>query len=171
MKTLTAPKIAQELIKWISRVEIPQEILTDQRTNFMSGTLKAICNTLKPRHLLTFVCHSQADVEQFNRTLKEMLRACIQGDPRKWDLLTPLLLFTIWEVPQISMNYFPFELVYGHKLQSIIHVVCEEQVIQEQSRDRTPKHVLEFRGHVYIFIRSPKLFHIKFSTWITATAQ
>lgn len=32
MKTVTVPKVVEKLIKWIARVGIPQEILTDQRT-------------------------------------------------------------------------------------------------------------------------------------------
>lgn len=35
MKTVTVPKVAEELIRWIIQVRIPQEILSDQGTNFM----------------------------------------------------------------------------------------------------------------------------------------
>lgn len=39
LKNITAPKVTEELIKWVSRIGILQEILTDQGKTFMSGVL------------------------------------------------------------------------------------------------------------------------------------
>lgn len=47
MRSISVAKIAEEIVKWFARVGIPQEILTDQGTNFMSGILRGVCMTLK----------------------------------------------------------------------------------------------------------------------------
>lgn len=69
----------------------PQEIFMDQGTNFISGVLKGVCETLKVKQLHTSVYHLQIDglIELFNCTLKGMNRTYIQGDPRKWELVIP----------------------------------------------------------------------------------
>lgn len=78
---------------------MPQEILTDQGTNFTSRVLKGVCETLKLRQLRTSMYHPQVDglIEYFNQTLKGMIRACIQGDPKKYDLCILSLLFAFQE--------------------------------------------------------------------------
>lgn len=83
MKSVVAPKVAEELIKWTSQVGIPQEILMDHRSTFMSRVLKGVCATLKIWQLKTLVYPPQMEglVKRFNHTLKGMIRACIHGDP------------------------------------------------------------------------------------------
>lgn len=87
MRSLSAIKMAEELIKWISRTGIPQEILTNQGSNFMSRILKGVHTTLKLHQLRASIYHLKTDglVERFYCTLKGVIRACIQGDPRKWE--------------------------------------------------------------------------------------
>lgn len=113
---VTAPRIAEELVKWITQVGIPKEILTDQGQNFMSGILQAVYRTLWIKHLKTSVYHPQTNslVECLNGTIKRMLRWRIKGDPWRWDLLLPLVLFTIQDMPQDSSKYSPFDLILGH---------------------------------------------------------
>lgn len=59
LRSVTAPHIAEELLKWVSRVNIPQEILTDQGTNFMSRVMKTMCQVLRVKQLCTSVYHPQ----------------------------------------------------------------------------------------------------------------
>ena len=42
LPSVEAPRVAKELIKLFSHVGIPDEILTDQGTNFMSTTMEEI---------------------------------------------------------------------------------------------------------------------------------
>ena len=68
--------IAKELVKLFAHVGIPDEILTDQGTNFMSTLLQEIYQTLHIKRIRTTPYHPQTDglVERFNGTLKSMLR-------------------------------------------------------------------------------------------------
>ena len=52
-------------------------------------------------------------VEQFNQTLKAMLRKAVQTEGKDWDKLIPFLLFAHREVPQASTGFSPFEHLYG----------------------------------------------------------
>lgn len=116
MCTVTGPRVAEELLKWIAMVGIPREIVTDQGSNFMSRVLRSLCRMLRIKHLQTMEYHPQTNgvVEMFNQTLKNMLWWCMQTDPRWWDLAVLPLLFTAREARQSSLGYAPFDLVYGH---------------------------------------------------------
>ena len=46
-------------------------------------------------------------------TLKQMLRRMRAECPKDWDKYLPALLFAIREVPQESMGFSQFELLYG----------------------------------------------------------
>lgn len=79
MSSAMAPIVAEELIKWVSQVWIPQESLTDQETNFMSSVLRCVCETLRIKQLPVSMYHPQTDglVERFNHTLKGIIQMCI----------------------------------------------------------------------------------------------
>lgn len=69
--------MAEKLLKWITQVGIPHEILTDQGTNFMSGVMM-----LGITHLRMSVYHLQISglVERLNSTLKRMIQRSTQSD-------------------------------------------------------------------------------------------
>ncbi|CAI5638198.1 unnamed protein product [Oreochromis niloticus] len=100
------------------RVGFPQEILTDQGTNFMSTLLKQVYKLLGIRSVRTTPYHPQTDglTERFNQTLKQMRRKFVNDTGSDWDQWLPYLLFAYREVPQASTGFSPFELLYGHEV-------------------------------------------------------
>ncbi|CAM5097741.1 unnamed protein product [Natator depressus] len=112
-----APIIANELLQIFSRMGLPREILTDQRTNVTSKLMAELCQLLNIRALKTSIYHPQMDglVECFNGTLKEMLQKFMGDDPRQWNKFLPAFLFAIGKVPQASTGFSPFELLYGRQ--------------------------------------------------------
>ena len=64
------------LIDLTSRVGVPQEILTDNGTNFVSKVVKQFCQTTGVHQIRTSPYHLETDsmVERFNSTLKRLLR-------------------------------------------------------------------------------------------------
>ncbi|KAL0159094.1 hypothetical protein M9458_047170, partial [Cirrhinus mrigala] len=82
-KKATAKAIAQELFLLANRVGIPEEILTDQGTPFVSRLMADLCTLLRVIQLRTTVYHPQTDglMERFNATLKKMLRPQLVSPP------------------------------------------------------------------------------------------
>lgn len=87
-----------------------------------------MCQTLRIKQLCTSVYHPQANglVERLNGSIKKILCRCIQRDPRKWDLLLPLVLFVLRDTPSESLKYSPFELVLGHRPRGLLQTLREE---------------------------------------------
>ena len=102
LRTIDTNAVAEELLTFFSRVGVPEEILTDQGTNFMSQLLSEVYRLLKIKPIRTTPYHPQTDglVERFNGTLKAMLKKAASEDGRDWDRLLPYLLFAYREVPQ-----------------------------------------------------------------------
>ena len=67
------------------------------------------------KHHKSSVYHpiSNGLTERFNGTLKQMLRKLCVGQPKDWDRYLLALLFAYREVPQASLGFSPFELLYG----------------------------------------------------------
>ncbi|KAI5615026.1 hypothetical protein C0J50_10925, partial [Silurus asotus] len=119
LRSITTPKIINALIQLFSRVRIPEEILTDQGTNFTSRLMKQLHRQLGITSIKTSPYHPQTDglVECFYKTLKSMLRKFVSETGRDWDKWLPFLLFAYREVPQASTGFSPFKLLYGWQVQ------------------------------------------------------
>ena len=79
LRNIDIEHIVEELIKVFARVGIPEEILTDQGSNFTSKLLSEFYRLLKVQAVRTSPYHPQCDglVERFNQTLKMMLRKVV----------------------------------------------------------------------------------------------
>ena len=95
-----------------------EEILSDQGTNFMSQLLRELFNLLNIHPICTSPCHPQMDrlVERFNKTLKALLRKLVSKKGRNWERLLPYVLFACHEIPQSTIGFSPFELLYGQEV-------------------------------------------------------
>uniref|UniRef100_A0A4W5LFJ3 Gypsy retrotransposon integrase-like protein 1 n=1 Tax=Hucho hucho TaxID=62062 RepID=A0A4W5LFJ3_9TELE len=86
LRSITTPKIISALVQLFSRVGIPDEILTDQGTNFTSRLMVQLHQQLGIKGLRTTPYHPQTDglVERFNQTLKNMLRKFVADTGKDW---------------------------------------------------------------------------------------
>ena len=125
LRSIEANRIAAELVKVFARVGVPEEILTDQGTNFTSQLLHEVYNLLRIQPIKTTPYHPQTDglVERFNHTLKSMLRKTATHEGKNWDELLPYLLFAYREVPQASTGFSPFELLYCRQVRGPLDIL------------------------------------------------
>ncbi|KAJ8376906.1 hypothetical protein SKAU_G00074860 [Synaphobranchus kaupii] len=145
LRTMATKGIARELMLLFSRVGLPEEILTDQGTPFMSRIMRDLCQLMKVTQLRTSVYHPQTDglVERFNQTLKKMLKKTMEADGRNWDQLQPFVLFAIREVPQASTGFSPFELLYGRRPRGLLDLAKEAWEQQPSPHRTLVEHVEE----------------------------
>jgi len=98
-----------------TRVGVPEEVLSDQGTQFLSAVMQEVSRLLSMTQLVTTPYHPMCNglVERFNGTLKAILKRMCAEKPKDWDRYLPALLFAYREVPQESLSFSPFELLYG----------------------------------------------------------
>ena len=102
LRSIDAEHVAEELINIFARVGVPEEILIDQGSNFMSQLLAELYRLLHIHSIRTSPYHPRTDglEERFNKTLKSTLRKAVKNEGKNWDKLTPYLLLAYREVPQ-----------------------------------------------------------------------
>ena len=132
-----------------SRIGIPQEILSDRGSQFVSDLMREISRLLSVRQLQTTPYHAQCNglVERWNGTLRRMLQKMAAERPSEWDRYIPSLLFSYREVAQASLGFSPFELVYGRSVRghiSVLRDIWADEDINEQTKT-TYQYVLELR--------------------------
>ena len=112
----TAKTVAAHLVNEVlTKYGAPEQILTDQGTNFLSELVHQICQLFKIKQLRTTSYHPQTDglVERFNRTLCDMLACYVNEDPESWDVFLPFVTFAFNTAEQASVKNNPFYLFYG----------------------------------------------------------
>ena len=118
MKDQTARTVAQHFVdKIITKYGAPEQVLTDQGSNFLSKLTSEICELFKIKQLKTTSYHPQTDglVERFNRTLCDMLACYVNEEPDKWDIFLPFVTLAYNTATQASLKECPFYLFYGRE--------------------------------------------------------
>jgi len=113
-----ANTISKEFVtKIILEDGIPEKVLTDQGTNFLSEIFKNTCRLLRIDKIQTTAYHSESNaaLERSHHTLAEYLRHYINKDQTDWDEWVPYAMFAYNTTPHTATGYTPFELMYGHQ--------------------------------------------------------
>ena len=118
LKKITTEAVAEALLDIYGRVGIPEEVLTDQGTQFMSECMQEVSRLLSIKGLTSTPYHPICNglVERWNGTLKSMLKRLCQDQPKQWHRLINPVLFAYREVPQESTGFSPFQLLYGRSV-------------------------------------------------------
>ena len=105
------------LFEVVLKYSTPRRLITDNRANFISEAMNAVCQRLNIARSLTSVEFPQADglVERMNRTLKVSLASYVEENPSKWDEYLPFVTFAYNTAKQASTGYSPFELLFGRR--------------------------------------------------------
>ena len=100
LKRIDTETVAEALVDIYSRLCVPEEILSDQGTQFISDCMKEVCRLLEVTQSTTTPYHPMCNglVEKFNGTLKKMLKRLCNEKPKKWHRHINALPFAYREV-------------------------------------------------------------------------
>lgn len=112
-----AQLIAEEIVPLFG---VPESLLSDQGTNFLSKLVLDLCKLLGISKLNTTAHHPQCDgaVEWFNRTLKTMLCKQAARYGNQWDTYLAGVLWAYRNTPHTSTGEKPSFLLFGMDLRS-----------------------------------------------------
>jgi len=114
LRNIDTETVAEALLGIWSRVGVPEEIFTDRGSQFMSDVMEEINRLMSIKHLSTTPYHPACNglVERFNGTLVHTLKKLCESHVKDWDRYLPAVLFAYREVPQASLGFSPFEMLY-----------------------------------------------------------
>ena len=133
----TSASVIVKIRECITRFGIPDQIVSDNGTQFTSQEFKTFCVSNGIRHSTSSVYHprSNGEAECFVRTFKEGLEST-KGDPQ---LSLQRFLFTYRLTPHSTTGSAPCELLQGRKLKSLLDLVrpsITTEVGQSQFRQK-----------------------------------
>ncbi|GFS23664.1 Gypsy retrotransposon integrase-like protein 1 [Elysia marginata] len=119
--------VAEAFVDIYRRLGVPEEVLNDQGTQFMSDCMKKVFRPIGIKQKGTTPYHpmSKGQVERFNATLKTCVRRLCGEQPRQWHRYINPLLFAFRDVPQESTHFAPYELLYGRPVRGTMHILRE----------------------------------------------
>ena len=130
----TAETIVNFLIEVTARIGVPQELLTDNGSNFMSKVMKKYCSMTGIKQIRTSPYHPQTDgmVERFNATLKRLLQKLTQNPEVEWDLCLPYVLWSYRGTIHKTTGFSPYQLLFAKQMrmpldQMVRYWQCKEE--------------------------------------------
>ncbi|XP_042886053.1 uncharacterized protein LOC122262167 [Penaeus japonicus] len=149
LRNIDSITVAESLINIFSRVGIPKEVLSDRGTQFKSDLMKEVNRLLSIKAIFTSPYHAACNgtVERFHAVLKSMLKKLCVDQPHEWDRLIPSVLFAYREIPNDTLKFSPFELVYGRKVRgplSILYELWTHEDLDNETKN-TYQYVLDLR--------------------------
>jgi len=123
-----ADTVAVALVaNFISRFDIPEQLHTDQGTDFQSHLFREMTRILEIQQTRTTPWHPQSDglIERFNRTLGAMLRQATQDKPETWDAHLPILCMTYRASVNTTTGFTPNKLMLGRELPFPTHLLTQ----------------------------------------------
>ena len=149
LKNIDTETVAESFFDMYSRVEVPEEVLSDLETQFTSYCMKEVSRLLSIRRPTTSPYHPACNglVEKFNGTLKRMLRRLCHEQPRQWHRFINPLLFAYRDAWQEATGFSPFELLYGRTVRGPVQILKELWSEEEEVPEVTTRYqyVLELR--------------------------
>ena len=123
-----AATVARVLVDgFFSRFGMPNELHSDQGSNFESKLFRECCQLLGIRKTRTTPLHPESDgmVERFNRTLvQEMAKRCRHGQT-DWDQHIPTILMAYRSAEHEATGYTPAQLMIGRDLRLPLDLLME----------------------------------------------
>ena len=149
LKNIDTETVAEALVDIFSRMGVPEEILSDLGTQFVSECMKEVTRLLSIKQLTTTPYHPMCNdlTEKFNGTMKSILKRLCSEQPRQWHHYINPLLFAHREVPQESTGFSPFELLYGRPVRGPMFILKElwTKELEEPEVKNSYQYVFELR--------------------------
>ena len=140
LKNIETETVAEALLDIYGRLGMPEEVLSDLATQFVSKCMEEVSRLLSIKRLTTMPYHPICNglVKRFNDTLKKTLKRLCNEQPRQWHCFVNLLLFAYREAPQEATGFSPFELLYGRTVRGPVQGVVNRRDRWGRNQDELP---------------------------------
>ena len=131
LKSMLANELAEKFSSYFCQHGPPDQLHTDQGTNFQSKTVAELCELWDVRQTRTTPYHPQSDglSERTIRTCKQMMRCYAKANSTEWDLILPFLQYAFNTAVHSTTSCTPFELVYGRQARVPLDVIEPAEMI------------------------------------------
>jgi len=120
LKDISASTVAETLLEIFSRVGLPYKVHSDRASQFTSEMIREVYRLLDVKQSTTTPYHAMGNgvIENFNKTIKNLLKKVAAERPKDWHRYLGPLMFAVRDTPQDSTGFTPFELLYGYRVRT-----------------------------------------------------
>ena len=125
LKVHTAVEVAKALVSVFTTFGFPDEVLSDQGTEFMYELMQLLSNECQILQLKTSAFHPECNgcLERWHRTLKDMLKAVGETFEGDLDEILPWVLFAYREVPVQGLGFSAFDIMFGRDVKGPLQMI------------------------------------------------
>lgn len=118
VRKISAPLVTRILEEsWFRRYSVPEYIITDNASTFLSAEFKAMLSKYKIQHWRNARYHSQANpVERLNRTINACIRSYVKDNQKLWDTRVSEIEHCLNCTPHTVTGYSPYRILFGHEI-------------------------------------------------------
>ncbi len=147
LTNIRSTTIADELMTTFCNVGLPDQIISDNASDFASQLMKQACRILGIEQCFASCYHPESLglIERFVGTMKAMLKTLDDKQWKEWDKFVPYFCFAYREVPQASTGFTPFELLYAHPVRGPLDVLKSKWTTESQEDTGIIDYVLDMR--------------------------
>ena len=149
LKTIDAETVAEALVNILSQLGVPEVILRDLGTQFVSDCVKEVTRLLSIKQITTTLYHPMCNglADKFIGTMKLIVKRLCSEQPRQWHRFINPLLFAYREVPKEFTGFSPFELLYGRTVRGRMTILKElwTKEVEESEVKNSYQFVFELR--------------------------
>ena len=146
LPSIETERVAEALMAMFSRVGIPSEMLIEHESRVRIEVMNEVSRLLSLQALTTipYQPYSKGPMEKL---LKRVLLTMCAERPNDWDKYFPALLFAVREIPQESLGFSPFELLYGCNVRGPMQILRELWSVEETDEHArlTYQYVIDLR--------------------------
>ncbi|XP_068227409.1 uncharacterized protein [Palaemon carinicauda] len=130
LRNVCSKNVVNGMLQFFTRFGLPKEVQSDQGSNFLSNVFRQAMQELGIRQVTSSAYHpqSQGAVERYHQTLKTMLKKFCLENKSDWDKGLPFLLFASREIPNESLGFSPFELVFCHQVRGPLKFIKDQWI-------------------------------------------
>jgi hypothetical protein len=124
LENQTASMVAEAFVRrWVVRFGVPEKLLTDQGSNFMSELFASMCKELQITQLRTSPFHPQSNgrCERVHRTVSQILSHYVNAKGNDWDRWLAFAVSAYNTSKHSSTEFSPHEVVFGSPMRSPFH--------------------------------------------------
>ena len=130
LRNLRSQGIVKALLSVFTKYGIPQIGQSDIGTNFTADLFSEVMRGLGVTQYLASAYHpeSQGALERFHQTFKTLLKMYCLENESDWDEGLDLLLFAIRDAKNSSLEFSPFQLLFGREVRGPLKVLKDTWV-------------------------------------------
>ncbi|XP_070184951.1 uncharacterized protein [Littorina saxatilis] len=153
LKKMDSVTVAEALFSVFARMGIPDEIQSDNGSQFTSDMMREFRKLLSIKGVFSspYLAQSNGIVERLHGTLKPMLKKVTSTQPRLWHRYLPALLFAVRELPNASTGFSPFQLLFGRQPKGPIDLLANAWTGRESAQEAktTYQYVIDLKTMIY----------------------